>query len=621
MSQKRDPYRGLEIQGSEFRLLILQPGSWEQELNCNLETVSHPRERKFEALSYTWGDVRDLHQIAVSDASIGITANLKIALHHLRRSDSPRTLWIDALCIDQEDHEEKGRQVQRMGEIFSTASSVLAWLGPPDSGSEEAMSAIDQIGKTLWPIVCGEKDDGSKSDNGFEYLRSLSPEGFEQLGLCLGAMNWEAIWALCERSYWHRVWIIQELALAGDIFRNASQNRCIVGCGSTWISLPVFSAFVFLFGIIRGNAQWMEESTRPPLRLLTTRGAPAVEAMFQIVWSLDAIFNEDEDSRTKRSLGHLLRMSRKFQATDSRDKLYAFLELAESQLVTPDYTLSASEVYVKWVQTCIETDRDLFCLHGNRELSNTFGPSWIPELYSRVWDGYAFEVAALDDKTARLPAAVSFIENDNILKARGISLGVLDRVVGPFSADFNQHENNDNDGPINVAAGTFERFLELVQLYLSLPKHVQERAWRAFILDMDTSNRDEPKSPAPDSFHHLWRVLISLDPIPDSFDDKVSKEMQLNRYLSPFTVSLDNALYSERCFFVTDGLRVGLGPKCTRPGDEVVLLFGSPLCFVLRRVGERYTLIGDAYVQDAAPELWSTTQTGDVPTAKDFLIH
>ncbi|KAF3024218.1 hypothetical protein E8E14_010916 [Neopestalotiopsis sp. 37M] len=204
MDSKREPYRRLKIKESEFRLLILQPGSWDHELVCDLNIASHPKDEYFEALSYTWGDAGDLRPITVNHECIGITTNLEIALRYLRKLDEPRVLWVDALCIDQEDTEEKSSQVQRMGEIFSSANSVLAWLGPPEPKSEEAMQAIEKIGFALLPILC--------ADGGLAYCRGLSPVDLQKnMGLQLSAMNWDAIWAICERPYWHRVWIIQEL--------------------------------------------------------------------------------------------------------------------------------------------------------------------------------------------------------------------------------------------------------------------------------------------------------------------------------------------------------------------------------------------------------------------------
>jgi hypothetical protein len=622
MDSKREPYRRLQIKESEFRLLILQPGSWSHELVCDLKISSHPKDEDFEALSYAWGDVGDSCPITVNDECINITTNLEIAIRYLRKSDGPRTLWIDALCIDQEDAAEKCSQVQRMGEIFSSANSVLAWLGPPELKSDEAMQTIEQIGRTLWPIVCGETDDEPNSNDGLLHLIGLSPVDYVKMGLHISDMNWKAIWAICERPYWHRVWIIQELALSGGNYRNASKGRCNVGCGSSWIPLTIFSAFVLIFGIITGNPRWIESEKSPPLYLLSAKGSPPVAHMFQILWRLDGMFDKDGEPPTKRSLNDLHRMSRQLQATDPRDKLYAFLGLAEDHRVIPDYTLSVSEVYSKWTRTCIERDKNLYCLHGNRDLSKSFGPSWVPELYSKVYDGFSFECALLGNNAGQSPASVSFLEGGSVLKAGGVSLGSVERVVGPFTVEYEKDQGEEENKQMEMTVGTWEKFGELITLYLSLPQDVQDRAWRACILDTDTSNHMKPKSPAPESFYHLWRVLLTLDPVPDSFiDPHLALGFQRGRYMSAFTESLDNALFSNRCFFVTDGLRVGVGPNCTKSGDEVVLLFGSPLCFVLRPEGKRYRLIGDAYVQDVAPELWLNDQNDQEVTVKDFEIQ
>lgn len=632
MDSKREPYRRLKIKESEFRLLVLQPGSWGHELVCDLKIASHPKDEHFEALSYTWGTAGDLRPITVNHECIGITTNLEIALRYLRKPDEPRVLWVDALCIDQEDTGEKSSQVQRIGEIFSSANSILAWLGPPEPKSEEAMQAIEKIGIALLPIHC--------ADGGLAYCRGLSPADLQKnMGLQLSAMNWDAIWAICERPYWHRVWIIQELFLSADIFKNVSENRCLVGCGSVWTPLPAFSGFVFMFGIVRANPQWTRYISLPPLSILSLHGAPPVEEMFTILWTLSGTLIVHDGSRVKRSISQLQRMSRKFQATDARDKLYAFLELAEDHLVTPDYTLSVSEVYSNWTKSCIAQDKTLYCLHGNRDLSNSFGPSWVPEIYSEVVDGHAFECVLLGDQSGRLSASVTFIEGGSVLKARGLSLGSLDRVVGPFEAGSHRSSTDEENNQTKITALLADKFLELINFYLSLPKDLQNSAWRAFILDMDTSYRAKPKSPAPDNFYHLWRALIafSLEVLPDKtlFDETTSSRTypdfflelllliadQLTGFMSPFAESMSNALYSDRCFFITDGLRVGVGPKCTKPGDEVVLLFGSPLCFVLRPEGERYRLIGDAYVQDVPPELWSNDHNALDVTVKDFEIQ
>ena len=80
---------------------------------------------RYEALSYTWGDPKITKPVICSGKKIEITANLHSALYHLRYPDRQRILWVDALCINQEDDNDKETQVQRMGRIYSKAQRVL----------------------------------------------------------------------------------------------------------------------------------------------------------------------------------------------------------------------------------------------------------------------------------------------------------------------------------------------------------------------------------------------------------------------------------------------------------------------------------------------------------------
>ncbi|KAK0654860.1 heterokaryon incompatibility protein-domain-containing protein, partial [Cercophora newfieldiana] len=86
----------------------------------------------YEALSYTWGADVFPHQLHIGPEShtINITSNLHSALQHLRpRTGPPRRLWIDALCINQADPDEKSKQIPLMAAIYRDATKVIAWLG------------------------------------------------------------------------------------------------------------------------------------------------------------------------------------------------------------------------------------------------------------------------------------------------------------------------------------------------------------------------------------------------------------------------------------------------------------------------------------------------------------
>ncbi|KAK3942808.1 heterokaryon incompatibility, partial [Diplogelasinospora grovesii] len=83
----------------------------------------------YEALSYTWGDPRVTEPVLLNGQEYHATTNLRCALEYLRLPDRKRTLWVDALCINQADNDERCREVQRMGDIYSKAERLTVWLG------------------------------------------------------------------------------------------------------------------------------------------------------------------------------------------------------------------------------------------------------------------------------------------------------------------------------------------------------------------------------------------------------------------------------------------------------------------------------------------------------------
>ncbi|PMD17924.1 hypothetical protein NA56DRAFT_578071, partial [Hyaloscypha hepaticicola] len=115
-----------------IRLLTLQPGLFNDPIHCQLEQVSLRAGHTYEALSYVWGDARDTAPMILDKTPYHITKNLECALRYMRYKESPRVLWADAICINQNDPDEKSKQVPMMGEIYSEATKVYAWLGEAD---------------------------------------------------------------------------------------------------------------------------------------------------------------------------------------------------------------------------------------------------------------------------------------------------------------------------------------------------------------------------------------------------------------------------------------------------------------------------------------------------------
>lgn len=166
-------YQTLDSVKSEFRLLILLPpkGSWESEpVGCKIEHAYLDDPPPYYALSYHWGNPSATLPIRVNGQDVQVTTNLEAALRELR-ARGILTVWVDALCINQQDPVEKGLQVMRMGSIYSRAVEVLAWLGPETEGSVIAMNRLgglnfptseavdskhtrDLFGRPYWKRVC-----------------------------------------------------------------------------------------------------------------------------------------------------------------------------------------------------------------------------------------------------------------------------------------------------------------------------------------------------------------------------------------------------------------------------------------------------------------------------------
>jgi hypothetical protein len=121
-----------------IRVLNLQPAStYCDEVYVQLETVRFPSAvgeyeqylTPYKAVSYTWGEATFSHYLYCEDHIIAVTANVDLLLHRLRKPSGPRILWIDSVCINQEDKKEKRIQIGMMDQIYSRANKVHVWLG------------------------------------------------------------------------------------------------------------------------------------------------------------------------------------------------------------------------------------------------------------------------------------------------------------------------------------------------------------------------------------------------------------------------------------------------------------------------------------------------------------
>ncbi|KAI8937879.1 hypothetical protein NX059_005566 [Plenodomus lindquistii] len=184
-------YRHLDHQnGREIRLIVF-PGKDDEVLNCDIVHADLDNKPVYEAISCTWatetGDAQRYQIAYCRGRSVHITKNCESALKAVRQQYRRRTVWIDAICIDQIHVEERNRQVNLMSSIYQTASQVLAYLGPGTTETRPALYRVMSLLETM-----------SLKGN-VEY-----PQSYDMR---------DDIRTLLQLLYFDRVWFLQELAL------------------------------------------------------------------------------------------------------------------------------------------------------------------------------------------------------------------------------------------------------------------------------------------------------------------------------------------------------------------------------------------------------------------------
>lgn len=151
MSSAISPSCYRSLSPDSIRLLRLLPHEDKNApIQCQLFDYSLQESGKrmhlYDALSYVWGDSDNPRSIYIGKHDLPVTRNLYAALSHLRNFSLERIIWVDAICIDQKNTEEKEQQIQIMAKIYSQAIRVLVWLGEAADNSDQALEEIRAAG-------------------------------------------------------------------------------------------------------------------------------------------------------------------------------------------------------------------------------------------------------------------------------------------------------------------------------------------------------------------------------------------------------------------------------------------------------------------------------------------
>lgn len=391
-------YRDLvdtEGHGPVIRLLSVEPAaSIDADIVCELNEISILKAPKYESLSYCWGDGTHTRRIRCNGLSIVVTENLFSALQHLRDSKKPKSLWIDAVCINQNDFPERSSQILLMSQIFQRSTSVIIWLGPASADSSLAFRTLKQCHAKVPEVMSRIQTDPFgvveyASMNQF-FHRIFPEKGTDtrrpkrdNKRHRLKRFQWTALRAILERPYFTRLWVMQEICVA---------REPIVRCGDDMMPWDAFrDAFVVALtvgGLIRhvGHPPWLWCSIRlAQLRHHYQATTRVPTAQPQPLNAIEFI----AESHLRRTAGAgsniipFLELSSNLSCAKEHDKIYGILGLARPPLpIKPDYEVPIEECF-KEITLAILKQRgnlDMFSACSAQMFQNKKEmPSWVPD--------------------------------------------------------------------------------------------------------------------------------------------------------------------------------------------------------------------------------------------------
>lgn len=342
----RYPYAAL--QEASVRLLRLYPGKIHDELVGDLEPVMTDSLglKSFSAVSYVWGSKFKpfVLRIKGSQVDLRITAPLYAVLKRLRQTDDPVYLWADAICIDQENLQERAHQVRLMGNVYRSAEHVYAWLGDAADDSELAIT---------WLMKMQRED-------------KLSPESAGPVLPPTESEVWDAMHSFFSRDWFRRVWIVQELVLGSKVIMMCGDNRL------DWEAIYT-PALVC--------AQEAEKSSAATMKHISRSVTPVLS-----LGKLRRAYHDVQEPRrnTQQDLLSLLKDFDHTQATEVRDKLFAFLGLAydgDDPGFYPDYESSLEDVVHRYAGVFVCRGRGMELLYQaglSHSWPGSLFASWVP---------------------------------------------------------------------------------------------------------------------------------------------------------------------------------------------------------------------------------------------------
>lgn len=657
------PYRPLEA--GEIRLLTIdtaQTTDRNEPIRCSLDNYSFasppsstdvPRYEwgDYIALSYSWGwDARNpSRQITIDGHLCNVTESLEAALQTLRSSQTTTTIpvkfWVDALCINQSDSQEVKAEILRMRDIYSQAASVYVHLGPESEDSDLGFRLIYKMSKAL-------------SQSIEDVYRELFDKRSSPTDLDRKA--YLAMLRLLNRPYWHRVWVLQEMAM--------SRGSLTIACGASEMYLEDILPVSKLVCINAESILILLQFEPEVSQLL---GMPVRLQMFAVTWAT----REKKDRILQRTALEprakyldirqpLLTLAQSAQATQPHDHVYGLLGIVpaairDSMSSYIDYDLPIATVFTAFSKAIINCTEDLDVIFA-KNFGQTMVPSWATDwsltidraTFPHDWELYLYDQfdGAYDDLRKVVESSsfyradggrkpqVSFIPMESadnlLLKCTGICIGAVDGLGFPLSSDPHLSTRTgvvQSSSTLNPYGDDQAVTRALIHTLFGNPTwgdtvgaalfhipwiahHENPASYNTFDGQLNLEKDDIERvtnlrargwdTALGNNFFvfEWWRRCMSQFRICGKrFEDYFDRDIVDCAY-PPVRINLDMATvlgaYTSRCLITLDTGHFGLAPHLVERGDKVFVLQGCSVPVVLRPVGEtgQFRVVGECFV-------------------------
>lgn len=601
----------------QIRLVHIHPGPWEAPISCDLHTVLLDKDiTKYQTLSYVWGPPSPTTTILVDGHRFKVGENLGKALKRLRKPNGcgERIIWIDALCINQSDAEEKGQQVQLMGDIYEGCEEVVMWLGEAENNiptSKSQFRSIEDQRPRPWDGFLNGDFEFNRLNNFEEEIKEDEMLAAFTLVYILSGnkhiRDWPFLvhnpdkdaWEITETfknaikgmeklvslAYWTRIWIMQEAILP---------PRATVVYGSFAAPWNMFAQSSKLYEFHGGS----QMCCRNDFMKMDAYAFDLIVTKLYFVVSPIVRFRQyrNEGTSGNQSLFSLLQAFFLAKATDDRDKVYALLSLlnpgfewpgSQACRPKPDYTTTTMQSYEHAATYIIKSTQNLTML-SYAHLYHCNTPSWVADwgtppdtkIWKNRWEwGYPLsKYQCFDAAKGTLCGAVDLgssrlllwgLHFDTVVTIGELRLSGQNNTVGLTCEELLALARLENDPNQDyVGGGTWK-----------------STSWRTICQDCNVDDRSN------------WRRTNASDAEKFESWHKVAKSnswIAMGDAAQEFFSTATSTINVRP--FVTGRGYLGMGPANIKSGDEVFVVKGSNVPLVLKtsnNPGMRVVIDGD----------------------------